>query len=299
MSGAGSNRSAPDDGAPAAPVLLVSPDGMLGRAWSLLLEQRGIAHASVSWPAFDLTRPETVEPWMRSGVRTVLNCSAYTDVDGAETHEREATAINGDGVRLLASHCARIGATLVHYSTDYVFDGRASSPYPTGHPISPVNAYGRSKAAGELAIRESGCRHLIVRTSWLYAAWGKNFVLTMLALGREREEIRVVRDQVGRPTSARYLAGRTLALVERGATGTFHVTDGGSCSWHELASAVIEMDGSRCRVVPCTSGEFVRPAVRPAYSILDLSATEALLGPSVDWRRNVASVLDEHRGLPG
>lgn len=277
----------------AAPILLVSPDGMLGRATERLLQQRGTPFTGVSWPELDLTKPETVAPWMRDGVRTVINCAAYTDVDGAETNEALANAINGDGVALLAAHCARLGATLVHFSTDYVFDGNATSPYAVDHPISPVNAYGRSKALGEKAVRDSGCDHLVVRTSWLYAPWGKNFVLTMLALGREKESIRVVDDQVGRPTSAQYLAARSLALCDLGARGTFHVTDGGSCSWYELASRVIEWSGSACRVDPCTSEEFVRPARRPAYSILDLSATDSLLGPSRDWRENVGAVLAE------
>jgi len=140
----------------APPILLISPDGMLGHAFELLLRERGLEYTGVSWPAFDLTKPETVAPWLTAGVRTVLNCSAYTDVDGAETQEAQATAINGAGVALLASHCRRLGATLVHFSTDYVFDGRATSPYRVDHAISPVNAYGRSKAVGEKAVAESG-----------------------------------------------------------------------------------------------------------------------------------------------
>jgi dTDP-4-dehydrorhamnose reductase len=267
---------------------------MLGHAFELLLRSRALPFDGVSWPAFDLTKPDSVEPHMHAGLRTIVNCSAFTDVDGAETRENEATAINGGGVGLLAAHARRLGALLVHFSTDYVFDGHAASPYPVDHPISPVNAYGRSKAAGEKAILDSGCQHLIVRTSWLYAPWAKNFVLTMLGLGRANASIRVVSDQVGRPTSAQYLAERTLALARHGARGIFHVTDGGSCSWHELASAVIEQSASACRVDPCTSAEFVRPARRPAYSILDLSKTEVLLGASRSWRDNVAAVLAEH-----
>jgi len=278
-----------------APILLISPDGMLGHAFELLMARRGLEYTAVSWPAFDLTKPETVEPWLRDGVRTVINCSAYTDVDGAETNEAAATAINGAGVALLASHCKRLGAVLVHFSTDYVFDGRGTSPYRVDHPLSPVNAYGRSKAAGEQAIGASGCEHLLVRTSWLYAPWGKNFVLTMVALGRSTPSLRVVADQVGRPTSAQYLAERTLALLEHGKRGTFHVTDGGSCSWHEFASMVIAASGGTSRVDACTSSEYPRPATRPAYSILDLSTTEAVLGPSADWHDNVTAVLAEYR----
>jgi dTDP-4-dehydrorhamnose reductase len=277
----------------AAPILLVSPDGMLGRAFVRLFQRRGLAFAGVSWPAFDLTRPETLEPHFAPGPSVVVNCSAYTDVDGAEQHEDEATAINGAGVARLAALCRREGALLVHFSTDYVFDGRATTPYAVDHAISPVNAYGRSKAAGEAAVAESGCEHLLVRTSWLYAPWAKNFVRTMLAFGREKDSVRVVADQVGRPTSALYLAERSLALVESGARGTFHVTDGGDCSWYEFAAEVMRIGGSACRVEACTSREFPRPAARPAYSILDLSKTEALLGPSRDWRENVADVVAE------
>lgn len=274
-----------------APILLVSPDGMLGRAWEALLAERGLAFDGVSWPTIDFTRPSTIDEFVRHGVRTVVNCSAFTDVDGAETREDEATAINGTGVAALAKACRRAGALLVHFSTDYVFEGHASEPYRTGHALAPLNAYGRSKAVGERAIRESGCEHLIVRTSWLYAPWAKNFVLTMRELGSRNPQIRVVDDQFGRPTSAEYLAARTLALVEKGARGTFHVTDGGQCSWFEFATLVMKEAGLACEVVPCSSAEFARPAARPAYSVLDLSETEAMLGPSRSWRENVADVL--------
>jgi dTDP-4-dehydrorhamnose reductase len=275
----------------AAPFLLISPDGMLGRAWEALLQERGLPFDGVSWPAIDFTKPETIDEFVRDGVQTVLNCSAFTDVDGAETREDEATVINGTGVARLADACRGVGALLVHFSTDYVFEGDASEPYRTDHALAPLNAYGRSKAVGERAIRESGCEHLIVRTSWLYAPWAKNFVRTMRELGRTNSQIRVVDDQLGRPTSAEYLAARTLALVEKGARGTFHVTDGGQCSWFEFATLVMKEAGLPCEVVPCSSAEFVRPAVRPAYSVLDLSETEALLGPSRSWRENVSDVL--------
>lgn len=281
----------------AAPILLISPDGMLGHAFEMLLKKRGLDYAAVSWPAFDLTNPDTVAPWMKQGVRTIINCSAYTDVDGAEANEAEATVINGYGVGLLGAYAKQLGATLVHFSTDYVFDGMATTPYMVDHPISPVNAYGRTKALGEAEIRASECDHLIVRTSWLYAPWGKNFVLTMLALGREKTSLRVVGDQVGRPTSAKYLAERALALVERKARGTFHVTDGGSCSWHGFASAIMKLSSSSCVVEKCASHEFPRAAARPAYSTLDLSATEALLGPSRDWTENLAATLAQHRAM--
>jgi dTDP-4-dehydrorhamnose reductase len=272
-------------------ILLLSPDGMLGRAWEALLKEHGLAFDAVSWPAIDFTKPETIEAHVRDGVSTVVNCSAFTDVDGAETREDEATAINGAGVAALAARCRAVGALLVHFSTDYVFEGDASEPYRTDHALEPINAYGRSKAVGEQAIRESGCEHLIVRTSWLYAPWAKNFVLTMRELGSKNAQLRVVDDQLGRPTSAEYLAARTLALVEKNARGTFHVTDGGQCTWFEFATLVMKEAGLPCEVVPCSSAEYVRAARRPAYSVLDLTETEELLGPSRSWRENVADVI--------
>lgn len=273
-------------------VLLVSPDGMLGRAFAALLQGEGVAVTEVGYPAFDLTKDETLDAVDWSAVDVVLNCSGWTDVDGAEANEAGATAVNGEGVGRLAQRCRDTGAVLVHYSTDYVFDGKATTPYPVDHPRSPVNAYGRSKAVGETRIELSGAEHLIIRTSWLYAPWGGNFVRTMARLGRDKDSLRVVHDQRGRPTSAEHLARATWALLGKGARGMFHVTDGGQCSWYELAKAVIESVDPTCKVEPCTSEEFVRPAPRPAYSVLDLSRTEALLGPMPAWQDNVADVLE-------
>lgn len=269
--------------------LLVSPDGMLGRAFAELLGAEDVE--GVTYPAIDLTKEETIAAHVRPGIARVINCAAYTDVDGAEKDELLATAINGSGVGALARRCREVGATLVHFGTDYVFDGVASAPYPVDAPLAPQGAYGRSKAAGELALRESGARHLYVRTSWLYAPWAKNFVRTIASAARERDRLKVVADQRGRPTSAEHLARTTRALWEREASGTFHVTDGGECTWHEFASEIVRQTGARCVVDPCTTDEFPRPARRPAYSVLDLSRTEALLGAMPDWRDNLADVI--------
>lgn len=274
-------------------ILLISPDGMLGRAISELLTQKQRAFAAESFPQLDITKPEHVERAVHSGIRYVINCSGYTDVDGAETREADALAVNATGVQLIAARCRAVGALFVHYSTDYVFEGEARSPYRTDEPRKPQNAYGRTKARGEELIEASGCEHLIIRTSWLYAPWGKNFVDTMARLGREKPHLRVVNDQRGRPTSARYLAERTLGLIDKKARGIFHVTDGGECTWFEFASAIVEATGGSARVEPCSTQEFPRPARRPSYSVLDLSSTEALLGPSRAWRDNLSQVLAE------
>lgn len=278
--------------APSSPrVLLLGADGMLGRAWHELATREGLPLQTRVFPPFDLTRPEHVEALPLSTVDVVVNCTGWTDVDGAETREADATALNGDGVGWLAEGCRAAGRLLVHYSTDYVFSGDATAPYAVGHPRAPLGAYGRSKAVGEERIEASGAAFLLLRTSWLYAPWGANFVRTMGRLGRSKDAVKVVHDQRGRPTSAEHLAAASLALVRRGARGTLHVTDGGECSWYELARAVIERVNPACVVSPCTTAEFPRPAKRPAYSVLDLGPTEALLGPMPGWQEQVASVV--------
>ncbi|MCX4241002.1 dTDP-4-dehydrorhamnose reductase [Paraliomyxa miuraensis] len=286
-----------------ARILLLGADGMLGRAWDQLARREGLAIEPRTYPAFDLTRREHVAALPIREVDAVINCTGWTDVDGAETHEAQATALNGDGVGWLAEACRDagrdVGRVLVHYSTDYVFEGDATAPYAVDHPRAPLNAYGRSKAVGEERIEaalggsDGGADpgFLLLRTSWLYAPWGNNFVRTMARLGKERSELRVVDDQRGRPTSAEHLAATSLALLRRGARGTLHVTDGGECTWYELARAVIERVDPTCRVLPCTSAEFPRPARRPSYSVLDLGPTEALVGPMPPWTSMVADVV--------
>lgn len=275
----------------AAEILLLGRKGMLARAFDELLERRGLDYSIAARPELDLTRPETIETALLPGVRVVINCAAYTDVDGAESDEAAATLVNGFAVSALAERCREIGATLVHFSTDYVFAGVSDAPYPVDAPIAPLNAYGRSKALGESKIRDARGNHLILRTSWLYAPWGKNFVRTMAHLSADRDSLRVVSDQRGRPTSVEHLAQATLALLDADARGTLHVTDGGECSWFEFASAVVSELHPSCGVEPCASDEFPRPAPRPSYSVLDLEVTEALIGAMPDWRDNLAHVL--------
>lgn len=272
-------------------VLLISPDGMLGRAFSELLERRGVAFDSVRFPAFDLCDERSITAALATRPKVVVNCSAWTDVDLAETREAEAAEVNGYGVGRLARACRAIDAKLVHFGTDYVFDGRAQRPYAVDAPIDPQGAYGRTKALGEQLLRESGAEHVLIRTSWLYAPWAKNFVRTIAAYAEQKDELKVVDDQRGRPTSAEGLAATTLDLLEARAEGTFHATDEGECTWFELASFIAAERKARARVVPCTSAEFARPAPRPAYSVLDLDKTHALVAPRPHWRDAVRDVL--------
>ena len=280
------------------PIVLVGGQGMLGSAWRRLLDDRGLAYTAPPRGQLDLTDPAAVQCHLPPGTALVINCAAYTNVDAAESDEDQATAVNGHGPGVLARRCADLDATLVHYSTDYVFAGHATSPYPVNAPIAPPGAYGRSKAVGEAAIRDAGGPHLILRTSWLYAPWGNNFVRTMLRLTAEKDQLRVVHDQTGRPTSAPHLAEASLRLLEAGAGRpagqTFHVTDGGQCTWCEFTREIARLAGppsSNCDIQPCTTADFPRPAPRPAYSVLDLTTTETLIGPMPAWQSNLAAVL--------
>ncbi len=271
----------------AGPILLLGGSGMLGRAWRELLTVHGIAFTAPSHAEFDLTAP----PPLDRRFRVVVNCAAYTNVDGCETEETLATRINATGPGQLAQRCREIGAVLIHYSSDYVFDGNAQTPYPTDAPRRPVSAYGRGKALAEELIVESNCDYLILRTSWLYAPWGKNFVLTIRDLARKLPVLNVVNDQRGRPTESRHLAAASLRLLEHDARGILHVTDGGQCSWWEFAGEIARLSHAPARILPCTTAQFPRPAPRPAYSVLDLTDTVNLLGPMPPWQHNLAQAL--------
>jgi dTDP-4-dehydrorhamnose reductase len=272
-------------------VLLLGKGGMLFRAWSDHLEERGVSFSAPGLDEFDFCDPDSYLPHLVGAIKTVINCAGYTDVDAAEENCELALQINGTGPGLLAKLCAERKIGLVHYSTDYVFDGSATEPYPTDSPIRPLGVYGRSKAMGEAAIWENHPGALVIRTSWLYAPWGKNFVRTMASLVSSRPQVSVVVDQRGRPTSATHLVNISSQLIDAGQVGFFHVTDGGECTWHEFAVAIAEALKVPCQVEGCNSDAFPRPAPRPGYSVLDLSKTESLVGEMPSWRANLAAVL--------
>lgn len=271
--------------------LILGARGMVGRSWAGLLTAHGVPFRALARPDFDLLDPDSVAAAVGPADDLVINAAAWTAVDDAEADEAGATCANADSPTTLARRCAETGACLIHYSTDYVFNGRASASYAVDAPIEPVNAYGRSKAAGEAGVRAGMDNHLIVRTSWVYAPWGKNFVRTIAGLAATRESLKVVDDQRGRPTSAEHLARTTLGLYLAGAVGTWHATDGGECSWHGFASEIARALGHPCRVDPCATAEFPRPAPRPAFSTLDVAATERLLGALTPWSVELTDVL--------
>jgi dTDP-4-dehydrorhamnose reductase len=252
----------------------------------------------------DFTKPETVRNVLE-GFRpdVIVNPAAYTAVDLAETERDPAYAVNVEGPKLLASWARDRGAFLIHYSTDYVFDGSGSKQWVETDPTGPLNVYGASKLAGENAIREIDPPHVILRTSWLYSPVGKNFLLTMLNLGRDREELRVVSDQIGAPTSAEVVAEATIEVLESESfpecRGTYHLTCTGETSWHGFASAIFE--GARARgwplkvrnVVPILSSDYPTPARRPMNSRLSVAKFSETFGwTPPDWKLALERTLD-------
>lgn len=266
-------------------VLVTGANGMLGRD----LQEALVGHevTSLGRADLDVTDAEAVDAAV-SGHDAVVNCAAYTKVDDAEAHEAEAYAVNATGPANLAAACARRGARLVTISTDYVFDGTATSPYEEDRPRDPLNAYGRTKAAGEeLALQRHPDGTYVVRTAWLYGAHGPNFARTMLQLAASRDTWSVVDDQVGQPTWTADLAAQIVRLLESEApAGVYHGTNSGEATWYEFARAVLEEAGlDPERIQPTDSSAFVRPAPRPAYSVLAHGGwARAGLAPMRPWR---------------
>lgn len=272
-------------------VLVLGSTGMVGKAWCNLLRDQGIDYASASRPEFDLHNPDSISATVNDSFDLVVNAAAWTDVDGAESDESGANQGNAYALEQIAQRCAELNATLITYSTDYVFNGRAKSPYAIDSPIEPINAYGRSKALGESRLRQAYENHIMIRTSWVHAPWGNNFVLTMRSLMSNRDELQVVNDQRGRPSQAISLARGSLELYTHGALGTWHLTDAGECTWHGLACEIRDALDSSCIVHPCSSDAFPRPASRPGFSTLCIEQTESLIGRRTDWRQGVRGSL--------
>ncbi len=277
------------------PLIILGANGQLGRAFVQLLQLRDLPFIALTRTEADLSRPETLTLPLHEA-RALINCAAYTHVDGAEKDEELATTINGRAVGTLAKACSEANVPLIHFSTDYVFSGKASTPLATDAKRAPLNAYGRSKAVGEELLEASSARHLLIRTSWVYASWGTNFVQTMARLMGEKSELRVVHDQRGCPTHVLTLAERTLSLLslaEKNSElwGTYHITDSGECSWFEFAKAIQETLKSPCKVLSCTTEEFPRPAQRPAYGVLSSKKADELLGAAPSFQSRLAEIF--------
>jgi dTDP-4-dehydrorhamnose reductase len=272
--------------------LITGAAGMLGRDLQTVFADRDVT--ALSRADLDITDLQAVVEAV-AGHDVIINASAYTAVDDAETHEDLATAVNGTGAGNLARAAADIGAILVQYSTDYVFRGDATTPYPEDAPIDPVSAYGRSKALSERLVTDFNAdRSYIVRTAWLYGQHGPNFASTMLRLAGERDTLTVVGDQVGQPTWTVDLARSTILLLDSAAPfGIYHGTNSGQASWFDFAQAIFadaSLDPER--VTPTTSAEFVRPARRPSYSVLGHDSWIAAGLPAMrDWKEALAEAF--------
>jgi dTDP-4-dehydrorhamnose reductase len=273
-------------------VLVTGARGMLGHAVVAEAAARGHDVDARGRDTLDITDVESVARAL-TAVRpdVVVNCAAWTDVDGAETAEEDARAINATGAGNLATAAAKAGAFLVHLSTDYVFDGasKRGGAWVESDPVAPLGAYGRTKLEGEQLVQAAGADHAIVRTAWLFGPGGRNFVDTMRRLGAERDELQVVADQIGCPTYTGHLAEALLTIAERRLTGIHHAAGRGACSWFDLALATFEATGTRVRVTPVTTEAFPRPAARPAWSVLGSERPDAVRLP--DWREGLRAHL--------
>jgi dTDP-4-dehydrorhamnose reductase len=302
-------------------VLLTGRNGQIGRELERILADTTELKA-LGRQELDLAESENIREAIRAfKPNLVLNAAAYTAVDKAESEEPLAHKINAEAPAVMAEEAKKIGAALVHYSTDYVFDGSKSQPYTEDDPTNPLSAYGRSKLAGEKAIEQIGGRYLILRTEWVYATRGKNFLLTILRLASEREELRIVCDQIGAPTWSRAIAEATAQIILDewrragtqllgGRTGIFHMTAAGQTSWYDFAGAIVDEarhceNGTRWlgravrerplkvqRILPIATGDYPTPARRPAYSLLSNARLQRTFGVKLaDWRIQLETAL--------
>jgi dTDP-4-dehydrorhamnose reductase len=309
-------------------ILLTGKTGQVGSELHRLLPKLGEVLAP-GRKDLDLLDPAQIRRVMQQAKpQWIVNAAGYTAVDAAESDQANALAINAEGPRLLALEAKKNGAALVHFSTDYVFEGLKKVPYLETDPTNPINAYGRSKLAGEQAIRDSGAIHLIFRTSWLYATHGRNFLLTVLRLATERQELKIVDDQIGAPTCAADVAAATttiLAALMAGAksqlispdvSGTYHMTAAGQTTWYEFANAILD-EAARAprnlpwlasatngrpllaaRVLPISTEEFRSPARRPAYSVLSNARLNEAFGVALPaWRTQLQECFFPQRFL--
>lgn len=279
-------------------ILITGSNGQLGNEMQRLGAASANNYIYTDVADLDITDKAAVGRFVAdNGIDVIVNCAAYTDVDKAETDSAAALAINCDAVRNLAEAAEANGTTLIHVSTDYVFDGTGCIPLREDDPTAPTGVYGATKLAGEMAIAETGCRALIFRTAWLYSEFGNNFVKTMIRLTSERENLNVVFDQVGSPTYAGDLARTIFDIVENGKyegnAGIYHFSDEGVCSWYDFACAIAELAGNtECNIAPCHSDEYPSKVKRPNYSVLDKTKIKRTFGTTIPhWRESLEKCM--------
>jgi dTDP-4-dehydrorhamnose reductase len=285
-------------------VLITGANGQLGQA--LFKASEDLADLKIIFTdveQLDITNSKQVRSVIES-LRpfAVVNCAAYTAVDKAESEPEAAALLNTGGPANLAVACALTGSLLIHISTDYVFGGNGTIPYKEDHPADPQGVYARSKAGGEQAVITSGSDYIIIRTSWLYSVYGHNFVKTMLRLGQEREELKVVNDQIGSPTNAEDLAKTILQIIQHPMADQhiheiFHFANTGAISWFEFATEIMNYAKLNCKVLPISTSEYPLPAPRPAYSVLDTTKIRSTFSIEVPgWKESLHRCLDELLG---
>ncbi len=303
-------------------ILLIGTNGQVGRALNGALPRIGEVMA-LDRQRLDLTRPEEIRRAIRNfHPAFIVNAAAYTAVDKAESEENVARAVNAEAPAVMAEEAKKIGASLIHFSTDYVFDGSKTAPYDEDDPANPQNVYGRTKLEGERAIQASGAAHLIFRTAWVYATRGRNFLLTILRLATQSEELRIVRDQIGAPTLNSEIAAATTKILAQtcdaeggpfslaDVSGIYHMTADGETSWYDFANAILEEAAKATaappwfaaatsnlpliarRVIPIATNEYPTRARRPAYSVLSNARLNRTFSLQLrDWRKQLHSVF--------
>lgn len=269
-------------------ILITGANGQLGTS---LRQAAGSSHNNYIFTdiaELDITDAQAVSRMVHDeNIDIIVNCAAYTNVDKAEDDRETAELLNATAVRNLADACRESDATLIHVSTDYVFDGSSNIPYTEDMPLAPLGVYGITKRHGEQAVQQSGCSYLIIRTSWLYSEYGRNFVKTMMMLTEERENLNVVFDQVGTPTYAGDLARAICAIIESrsyiGNQGIYHYSNEGVCSWYDFAREISELARTECDIRPCHSSEFPSKVRRPHYSVLDKTRFKQTFNQSIPY----------------
>lgn len=283
-------------------ILVTGADGQLGR--EMQIASRGSRNRFIftdiagEHERLDITDPQAIADIVRENhVNVIVNCAAYTNVDKAETDPETANLLNNIAAGNLADAMKAVNGTLIHISTDYVFQGDRNIPCREDWPTEPLGVYGKTKLAGEKSIEATGCASIIIRTAWLYSPFGKNFVKTMRGLTSSRESLKVVFDQVGTPTYAGDLAETICQIIETeqlDKTGIYHFSNEGVCSWFDFAKAICEMSGNTCDIRPCHSDEFPSPVARPHFSVLDKTKIKQTFGIRIPyWTDSLKRCIEE------
>jgi dTDP-4-dehydrorhamnose reductase len=276
-------------------ILVTGANGQLGNEMRIVSKGSSDRYIFTDVDELDITNRDSVMNFVKENdIKVIVNCAAYTNVDKAEDDEATAELINAQAVDYLAEACKENDATLIHISTDYVFGGNeGNTPRTEDEPVNPTGAYGRTKLHGEQAIQKAGCNYLIIRTAWLYSEFGNNFVKTMRKLTSERDNLKVVFDQVGTPTYALDLAEVIMKFIETDSVcGIYHFSNEGVISWYDFAKEICELSGNKCDIQPCHSDEFPSKVKRPSYSVLDKTKIKNKLNITIPhWKESLKKCI--------